>query len=442
MVRAGVLRGRILDRKGKPARNQDVHAVPAAYYEGRPVLRSLPIRTGTTDSRGEYRFEGLSPGPYFVGAHQRDFHPSFAVDNCGPFRNGLPAGVAAGLASSPSSVYYPGTSDPASALELHISPGQETAADFSLSEPPKGFRIRGQILHVDGTRPSKAQVTLLPAGRILHGTTAGRNQFCTIEAGSGKFDFTTIPPGSYELVVEAVEKGQSQGARVRIDVRENLSDLRVALQPLRKTGGSIRPVRPLTAGEIAAITVRLFPDTPPALSVSPPSLLEQLAAAQPAGDGSFLLPEVPPGRYQVAVTNLPAGLSIESIRSGGRDVLREGMMLPASPTESLEIELSAFTTAVSGSVRTGARPLAAMTVVLVPDTERSRWDLYKVAISESSGDFQFDGIRPGDYRIFAWATVPEGAWRNAEFMRWFEDEGTPVRAEAGSKQAVELQVRF
>ena len=66
-------------------------------------------------------------------------------------------------------------------------------------------------------------------------------------------------------------------------------------------------------------------------------------------------------------------------------------------------------------------------VVLVPDIpRRQRSDAYRMARSDASGNVRFEGVPPGEYRLFAWDTVEDGAWQNPDFIREFESQGQPV----------------
>jgi len=50
------------------------------------------------------------------------------------------------------------------------------------------------------------------------------------------------------------------------------------------------------------------------------------------------------------------------------------------------------------------------------------------------------GIAPGDYKLFAWKDVPNGAWQNAEFITGYEVLGTPIRVTAGGLNNIQLRV--
>ena len=40
-------------------------------------------------------------------------------------------------------------------------------------------------------------------------------------------------------------------------------------------------------------------------------------------------------------------------------------------------------------------------------------------------------VIPGEYRVFAWDEVENGAWQDPEFLRVYEELGTPVHIDDG-----------
>ncbi len=78
-------------------------------------------------------------------------------------------------------------------------------------------------------------------------------------------------------------------------------------------------------------------------------------------------------------------------------------------------------------------------MVVAPDKGlRKRLDLFfQVAVS-STGRFSMDGIPPGQYKLFAWAHVEDGAWFDPEFMRVYEDRGTPVHIDESGAHPIEV----
>jgi hypothetical protein len=77
------------------------------------------------------------------------------------------------------------------------------------------------------------------------------------------------------------------------------------------------------------------------------------------------------------------------------------------------------------------------TVVLVPAARMLRPDLYKSILTDAVGRFDFQGVPPGEYTLFAWNDVETDAWTNAEFLKAYETRGRAVRVGEGSRQTVQ-----
>ncbi len=87
------------------------------------------------------------------------------------------------------------------------------------------------------------------------------------------------------------------------------------------------------------------------------------------------------------------------------------------------------------------KPVPNARVVLVPVTSRrQRGDLYKSVSAGDSGNFQLSGIAPGDYKLFAWERVEEGAWQDANFISLDEDRGKAIRIGEGGRVTAEARV--
>ena len=77
-----------------------------------------------------------------------------------------------------------------------------------------------------------------------------------------------------------------------------------------------------------------------------------------------------------------------------------------------------------------------VTIVLVP-SQQDRGDLYKNIVTDTDGRFRFEGVPPGDYRLFCWEDVQTDDWRSPAFLTAVQDRGKPVRVDAGSRLAVD-----
>jgi hypothetical protein len=49
-------------------------------------------------------------------------------------------------------------------------------------------------------------------------------------------------------------------------------------------------------------------------------------------------------------------------------------------------------------------------------------------------------IPPGPYKLFAWQSIPAGAYQNSDFMKPYEDRGVSVNVQAGATMSQTLAV--
>jgi hypothetical protein len=124
---------------------------------------------------------------------------------------------------------------------------------------------------------------------------------------------------------------------------------------------------------------------------------------------------------------------VKSIRLGNVDVLNDGLRLERAPENSLEIVLATNPGAVEGTAGVGD-----ITVALLPDA-RQRTELFRSTTTDGAGNFRFDKVPPGDYKIFAWTEVDNGSWYDTEFMRNYESRGSAVRVREDSREYVRIE---
>jgi hypothetical protein len=72
-------------------------------------------------------------------------------------------------------------------------------------------------------------------------------------------------------------------------------------------------------------------------------------------------------------------------------------------------------------------------VALVPDGHRQVYALYYGATADGVGAFVMRGVAPGDYKIFAWESLPAGGYLNADFLKKYEDSGRAVTVTPDAK---------
>jgi hypothetical protein len=207
--------------------------------------------------------------------------------------------------------------------------------------------------------------------------------------------------------------------------------------------------QPGTVAFFDSLRIRLRPD--PSREEDPGNS----AYSVPLADGSFTV-DAGTGDYRVNIApilnitplrgaaTLPPAFQnayVKSIRLGNADVLNGGLHLERLPTAPLEVVIGTNPGALDGQVVSERQgPVSDLSVVLVPQIRR-RIELYRTTTTDSNGRFHFDRLPPGDYKVFSWEEVEDGAWYDPEFLRPYENQGALVRIVEGRTENARVPVR-
>jgi len=112
------------------------------------------------------------------------------------------------------------------------------------------------------------------------------------------------------------------------------------------------------------------------------------------------------------------------------------------PVPPLEIGISLGAASLKGRVMNSRQePVTQATVVVLPPGQPPfRSDRYAVFTTGPSGQFEFRGLPPGEYRVFAWEDVDPGAWFNAAFVGAYERDATAMTLGEGQNRDLEIRV--
>jgi hypothetical protein len=432
--------GRVTNQDGRPVPKVYVRLFKATYAQGERKM-SL-VQEAQSNDLGEYRLFGLTPGVYFISAEPylspyvqdgRYIVPtpptldSFGEgQSSGPLAFLLNSGAVvhplALTGDSYAEVFYPGTTDVRSARPIEVQPGAVVRGiDFNtMLIPRSGYVVRGHFIdsrtgqNATGVRWSIGEPGVL--GVVRDGS-----------APQGTFEATDIRPGRYIVSGVAGASGLTfeLGGRLSLEVSTgSLDNLRIVLTPPLSLSGQVTGMTPALSG--AAVTLQ------PPSGGRPP--------IQP--DGSFSLGNVQTGDYAFALTGAPPNYYIASAKMGDTDVTTN-LRIDGRPTQPITIVISPNAGVIDGIVLDGSRrPATGATVVLIPEApHRRRFDLYRIATSDSSGRFHLEGIIPGIYKVFAWESIEENSWQDPDVIRIYEDQGRSVRIVDASRELMELTIR-
>jgi len=423
LIPAGAISGRITDETGEPLMGFNIAIEETVYWDS-GARHFQAVKTATTDDRGEYRVFMLPPGRYYMKAA-----PFFA----GVLEKGLinPNYVA---------TYYPGVPDTASAAPIELEPGAEVHGIDLVLRKQQLFSIYGRLLDSRTGKPP----ALRPAFELRRRDSGdqapvGSNDY---NPADGTFSLLNVLPGTYWIVARMMRVNE-----------QNRLITRIARGPVD-----------LSSSDIANVLLQLPADMSIAgrISMDDGSAVSNLQGLgqyglslrmnEPTGaiagpfeapirpDGTFLIENVQPGDYKLWLSPPQWKHYIKAARLDGNDVLN-GVQISAAPSEGLEVVLGSDTAHVEGTiVDSGHKPVTGVQVVLIPARERERRDLYRTAITDQRGRFTLLPTVPGEYKLFAWEDFEGFTYMDPDFLRKYEELGTPVNVAPSGASDVEVKL--
>ena len=193
---------------------------------------------------------------------------------------------------------------------------------------------------------------------------------------------------------------------------------------------------PLPGAHLSSLLVRL-----------PVADLEMMTIGYPPKgevneNGQFVVESVSPERHVFGVLNIPADYYVKSVHSGGADLTEDVLDVSSGAAAPLEVVLKRGAGRISGIVKASDdQPLAGVTVALAPESEalRKLVRFFRSARTDQTGTFALSNVRPGDYRIFAWEHVEDGAWQDPVFMTPLWSSGVKISLSESGSSTVELK---
>ena len=161
--------------------------------------------------------------------------------------------------------------------------------------------------------------------------------------------------------------------------------------------------------------------------------------------GNFAWKNVSVGDYTAQVYGGDGqGLFLQSANLGGADVMTG---FSAAGPATIELVVSTKGGTVEGVVVEKEKdvdedhPVANATVVAVPEEKfRKIPERFLVGATDQHGLFTIRGLAPGTYTLYAWQDLEDSVWRDPDFLKSQEANGTAVRVSEGSTQKVELKI--
>lgn len=457
MTATASISGRVTDGFGDPSVFTSILAF-RIVYSATGARKIEIVQSVLTDDHGDYRLYWLAPGKYYVSALPIETRSyglplSFASRFGGatywatPMLGYRATETGELVEETWRPIYYPGTTDIRAAKPIVLREGESDSVNFNMAaSPARTLQVRGIVTDSRGKPLPKARLTIAPAKPEGHSV--------VLPSGStddqGRFAIHGILAGDYMLFVEgyaAADKTAPPRPPNGISIRSQdfltaMIPLSVGIKDVTDLNVTAAPVTDIpwhadfqTKSGGSANTLNVFLIRDPDLAGAPDSLQGVLKTPQ-----GGVLAGISSGTFRINVDQLPKDTYLKSVRSGQTDVLIDGLNVSGSALPDLELVIHDGAGTIDGHVLDDRRQATSgAMVVMLPDVDlrQHRIDLFKTATSNAEGKFHFDGIAPGNYRLFAWEDIQSDDWFDAEIMRTFEGHGMSVHIDEGDTKNVE-----
>jgi len=396
MTPQSVIQGRVSNRQGEALGGVEIQATRIEIRDGRRQPHETYVRT--SPASGEFRFENLRPGSYYLRA----------------------AGNQASTPAAYGPVYYPNAESEDEAQLLSVAPGNLLRADFRL-ESHKAYVIRGLITNM----PLRHKIEI----RLMRGDDPLSN--ATSITPNGTFAVAGVAPGSYTLQAYSPEFNPPDFGEVDVTVQDHDANaIKIALSEGVDIAGRVEFSGAASLVKYAVVYATPFDSRRIPVDLKPP-----VATMRPNGD--FLFKNLIPGKYEITVRGMPDVYLAETravSRDGSKDIMEQGLTVPVRDPPTLNIVMKAGGGEISGTID-GAKPGDAFIVALV--IRHGATDI-PMPVRAQDGRFRMGDLAPGDYTLLAWPESREIEYRNPAVLAELLRDGTAVSLAYSARREVHL----
>jgi carboxypeptidase family protein len=390
LVPQAVITGRVSSIQGLPIEDFPIHLYRRNTVDGQAEWRF--VASPSSSEEGEFEVTGLMPGSFCLSAGPEIWRPRAP----GIKHLGYPQ------------VFYPNRPDFSACNLIVLSEGQQVETDLLLNQEPL-FEVSGRVVGVPGT--IEVKIELVSSSGV---------PLPLAEPHPERHEFSGyLAAGRYTLRASAEVDAQFLQATVPLNIASDSTGIKVVLGPQMSIPVSVRAE---SAEENRRLNsqrawVRL---SPTANSLSPHTFEAGRVANRE--QTAMEIVGVEPGRYSVEISSY-SGYA-KAATSGSTDLLLEDLLVPASGrVDPIEIVLADDGGEVGGRVELIPHEGGA-SVLLVP--ERGRAEDIKTAATQSTGEFHFEQVRPGDYSLLAIDRVDDLEYKTPGVLSTYLSSATHI----------------
>lgn len=460
LTRPAVIAGTVVDEGGDPAVGLTVQIM---LRDPRGALGLGSAYDTRTDDRGSYRFGNVTPGEYLVVVPQkRTTVPTAVMDgmmqgmvsgapspamfdvmsagigineggtrvgdvSIGSSWSGAPPPDANGKLIVYPTLYYPTALTAAQAASITVKSAEErNGVDLQLRLVP-AVTVTGTVTGPSGPAASVG-IRLIPADGSRSSIVRELDTAGALTRSDGTFTMHGVPAGQY--IARVVKEGRTPlgpeaaanplmqmmmggnqtptpalfGQTPLVVGTTDVTGVAIALGTGVKVSGRIEfegvAPKPMTPQGQLQASVALQP------LEGTPMMSMRGGPARPTADGTFTSGGYPAGNYRLTVTASPAWI-VKSIMTGGRDLAQAPLELKDVDVSDVVITMTDKISGLSGTVRDGAAPATAATVIAITSKYRDATSasmltsLFRIIPASKKGTYTLGGLASGDYYVVA-----------------------------------------
>jgi hypothetical protein len=412
----GVVTGRVTDKDGEPAANIGVHLLKRTFANGK--LKFVVWNRAQTNDKGEYRAFGLPPGKYCLKAVVPD----------GRSTEGAVIRSAKDRETAYVATYYPDALAPEDARQIEIVSGSELSGiDIRLAKI-RLVRISGNVVNQGTSWIRDIQLLPLEVGGQQYWNWQQMRRTAADERGN--FAFQDLTPGTYLLSTFVPVGGIYKSASTKVQVTDSdIEGVQLALGARVEVNGAVR-----VEGTQQLIS------QPLQILLASESTIMGPSALEVRDDGTFKLAYVAGQSMTLAVTPMPDGCYLKSIRIGDRNLEVPQLDSNDGVGGDMLITLSPTAAALTGQVKDAKGRTATGGVVVLAPKNRKRNDLFSNSALDQNGTYSIRNIRPGRYKIFAFDDAESGSYEDAEWLKSYEEKGESIELKESENATKDLKL--
>jgi hypothetical protein len=429
-----IISGKVTTTSGMPLEHVPLNLSYIDIREGRRHWETKG--SVVTDEDGQFRFASLRPGLYYLSA--------------GPYKPIAESilGDDERVTRGYQELYYPAATDLTSASPIQLRGGQQTEADFALTEVPV-YAVSGTVSGYGANQGVSLQIFDQSGVSV-----AESYQF---SQENGRFDIRSLPAGNYVIrAFSAQPPNQQVQAEARFTLSAQLHNLHLALAPAPHIPVNIQmDARPQSAPSgstgsrrivgVGSATAVQEPPVSIRLLGAAPNLGESFASlGDPQNSSSLSLRNVAPGRYS-AILEGREGWYVASAEYGSTNLLTDDLVIaPGAPPLSLNVVLRNDSASLTGTMNVPTKFEGQVNIIAIPESLPKASPAITVWFpprdNNEQSTFVFDGLAPGDYLLYAFDHIDGLEYSNRDSLQNYASRAVRVTLSPGQRSKVTLDL--